>query len=105
MQIGFLPIINLNCTIRHDLHISQYPLTVGVGLPNFAQHFYRERQGAFIAFKGESLVDPGLAEIAVHDVALNISGDHAVRRTVELRTHHVHLRYWSHTSYLHVHLY
>ena len=56
-------------------------VTVCVRLPDLPQHLDGQGQGALVALERESLVDPGLAEIAVHDVALNISRDHAVRRT------------------------
>ena len=44
--------------------------TVCVRLPDLPQHLDGQRQGALVALEGESLVDPGLAEVAVHDVAL-----------------------------------
>ena len=44
--------------------------TVCVGLPDLPQHLDGERQGVLVALEGEPLVHPGLAEVAVHDVAL-----------------------------------
>ena len=46
-------------------------LTIGIRFPYFAEHFNWQSQGSFIALKWESLVHPGLTEIAVHDVTLN----------------------------------
>ena len=45
-------------------------VTVCVRLPDLPQHLDGQGQGALVALERESLVDPGLAEVAVHDVAL-----------------------------------
>ena len=128
-------------------------LTISVGFPYFAEHLNWQSQRPLVAFKWESPVHPGLAEITVHDVTLNVKrpfiviiptrhcscwsmewfkkwwkfplmrsildffclnfniGLHLILLTLDMKvsavscTDHVHLRYRSHTSHLHVHLY